>query len=115
MRKRRLHIFSLAIFIILGMLLSACGNSDSDSNKNAKDDTAESLKIELGEKDLSLPYVSWASAVAGVHVVKSVLEDLGYNIDTMQVEAGAMFSGIADGSGDFSVGAVTLPKTHKDY
>lgn len=95
------------------MLLSACGNSDSDSNKNAK--AGESGKIELGEKDLSLPYVSWASTVAGVHVVKSVLEDLGYNIDTMQVEAGAMFSGIADGSGDFSVGAVTLPTTHKDY
>lgn len=115
MRKKRLHLFSLAIFIILGMLLSACGNSDNDSNKNAKDDTGESGKIELGEKNLSLPYVSWASTVAGVHVAKSVLEDLGYNIDIMQVEAGVMFSGIADGTGDFSVGAVTLPTTHKDY
>ncbi len=98
-------------------MLSACGNSNTQNengndsaNNNKNEDT-----IELGQEELSLPYVSWASTVASVNVVKAVLEDVGYEINAQQVEAGAMFSGLASGSGDFSVGAVTLPNTHADY
>lgn len=100
------------MIVALTLVLSACGNDDKKEAGATK--TSEN-GIELGEESLSLPYVTWASSEAGTFVAKSVLEDIGYEIDLEQVEAGILFSGIADGSLDFSVGTATLPTTHKDY
>lgn len=85
-------------------MLSACGNSNTQNengndsaNNNKNEDT-----IELGQEELSLPYVSWASTVASVNVVKAVLEDVGYEINAQQVEAGACFQGLPVDLGIFS-------------
>ncbi|MDI5788454.1 glycine betaine ABC transporter substrate-binding protein [Bacillus licheniformis] len=43
---------------------------------------------------------------------RKVLEDLGYNVTLSQVEAGPMWTGIANGSVDASL-AAWLPQTHK--
>src|SRR5699024_8601401 len=49
------------------------------------------------------------------NVVKYVLEhELDYEVDLLQVEAGPMFAGVADGSADAMVGA-WMPTTHKAY
>jgi glycine betaine/proline transport system substrate-binding protein len=39
---------------------------------------------------------------------------LGYKVELLQVEAGPMWAGIAEGSADAMV-AAWLPTTHKDY
>lgn len=114
---KRILFLNVVFVVLLGIMLSACGNSDNNDNdepddENNNDNTGN---LELGQKELSLPYVTWASTIAGVNVVKVVLEDMGYDVDMKEVEAGIMFTGIADGNEDFSVGAVTLPNTHKDY
>lgn len=107
------------VVLMFALVLSACGSGNNneeggaDSNSGNKDETGQ--EDEIGQKKLTMPYVSWASTVAGVNVIKAVLEDVGYDIDLTQVEAGAMFSGLANGSGDISVGAVTLPTTHAEY
>ncbi|MHA6487936.1 glycine betaine ABC transporter substrate-binding protein [Bacillus cabrialesii] len=66
-----------------------------------------------GEK-LKLGYVAWDSEIASTNVVGKVLEDLGYKVTLSQVEAGPMWTGIADGSIDAST-AAWLPQTHKTY
>ncbi|UJF34143.1 glycine betaine ABC transporter substrate-binding protein [Paenibacillus hexagrammi] len=72
------------------------------------------LKEEKGKK-LKLAYVAWDSEIASTNVVKAVLEErLGYKVEMLQVEAGPMWAGIADGSADAIV-AAWLPTTHKDY
>ncbi|WP_174615158.1 glycine betaine ABC transporter substrate-binding protein [Virgibacillus ihumii] len=105
--SKKFGIICLTFICTLALLLSACGNDD-----NAGESTNG---IELGQKELTIPYVSWASTVAGVNVIKAVLEDIGYDIELTQVTPGALFAGIADGSADMSVGAVTLPYTHESY
>lgn len=107
---KKVNLIYMALIIILGVMLSAC--SDSDSSGGAE---ASNLDTELGEKNLSLPYVTWSSSQAGTFVAKAVLEDIGYDIEPKEVEAGILFTSIADGSADFSVGTVTLPTTHEDY
>lgn len=66
-------------------------------------------------KKLKLAYVAWDSEIASTNVVKYVLEQhLGYKADMLQVEAGPMWVGVANGDVDAIV-AAWLPTTHKDY
>ncbi|GIN84214.1 glycine betaine-binding protein OpuAC [Heyndrickxia sporothermodurans] len=66
-----------------------------------------------GEK-IKLAYVSWDSEIASTNVMAKVLEDLGFNVTLTQVEAGPMWTAVADGSADASL-AAWLPVTHKTY
>lgn len=66
-----------------------------------------------GDK-ITLGYVAWDSEIASTNVVGKVLMDLGYKVTLLQVEAGPMWTGVADGSLDAIV-AGWLPSTHADY
>jgi glycine betaine/proline transport system substrate-binding protein len=66
-----------------------------------------------GEK-IKLGYVAWDSEIASTNVIGKVLSDLGYDVTLTQVEAGPMWTGVADGSLDAHV-AGWLPSTHADY
>ncbi|QQZ61820.1 glycine betaine ABC transporter substrate-binding protein [Paenibacillus sonchi] len=66
-------------------------------------------------KTVKLAYVAWDSEIASTNVVKEVLESkLGASVEMLQVDAGPMWAGIADGSADGMV-AAWLPSTHASY
>jgi len=66
-------------------------------------------------KQIKLAYVAWDSEIASTNVVKTVLEDnLGYEVEMLQVDAGPMWQGVSDGSADAMV-AAWLPGTHQSY
>ncbi|MCE3203076.1 glycine betaine ABC transporter substrate-binding protein [Paenibacillus sonchi] len=66
-------------------------------------------------KTVKLAYVAWDSEIASTNVVKEVLESkLGASVEMLQVDAGPMWAGIADGSADAMV-AAWLPSTHASY
>ena len=105
----------LAMVFMLAIALVACGNDDDKDDSSAGDDNANSADgVELGEKDLTFPYVAWAGAIARTYLIAEVLEEAGYNVETTQVEAGPMWSSVADGSADFTASA-WLPTTHQEY
>ena len=64
--------------------------------------------------DFSFAYVAWDSTVASTNVLAKVLEDKGYNVKMSQVEAGPMWTAVADGSTDALL-AGWLPVTHGTY
>ncbi|MFC4324279.1 glycine betaine ABC transporter substrate-binding protein [Litchfieldia salsa] len=64
--------------------------------------------------EIKLLYVAWDDVIASTNVVANVLESVGYEVNLIQVDAGPMWAGVADGSGDALVGA-WLPTTHADY
>lgn len=66
-----------------------------------------------GEK-FNLAYVAWDSEIASTNVMAKVLEDQGYKVKMSQVEAGPMWTSVADGSSDALL-AGWLPVTHKTY
>ena len=66
-----------------------------------------------GDK-IKIGYVAWDSEIASTNVIGKVLTDLGYKVTLLQVEAGPMWTGVADGSLDAHV-AGWLPSTHADY
>ncbi len=65
-------------------------------------------------EEVKLAYVAWDSEIASTNVVAKVLTDLGYKVKMSQVEAGPMWTGVADGSVDAHI-AGWLPITHADY
>lgn len=115
---KKFRFAGLAVVFMLSMMLAACGSSGDDENEGGSssdsDDSSGDNGVELGDKDLSIPYVAWAGAEARTFVVAAVLEDAGYNVDPKQVEAGPMWSSVADDASSLTVCA-WLPTTHEDY
>lgn len=62
-----------------------------------------------------LSYVAWDSEIASTNLIQYVLESrLGYKVTALQVEAGPMWTGVANGDVD-ATAAAWLPLTHADY
>lgn len=64
--------------------------------------------------EIKLAYVAWDSEIASHNVMKIVLADMGYDVTLTQVEAGPLWTAVADGSADASL-AAWLPLTHATY
>ncbi|OAB34962.1 glycine/betaine ABC transporter [Paenibacillus macquariensis subsp. defensor] len=87
---------SVLVIVVMAIMLGLTGCS---SNKNVTG------KIKLA-------YVAWDSEIASTNVVKEVLESkLNYRVEMLQVDAGPMYVGVADGAADAMV-AAWLPSTH---
>src|SRR5699024_952679 len=90
---RNFKFLGLTIALALVMILAACGGGDeANSDSSTSESDGDSGEVELGGKDISLPYVSWAGSVVRSHLTAKVLEDVGYNVDLKQVEAGPMWA-----------------------
>lgn len=60
-------------------------------------------------------YVLWDSEIAITHLVAAVIvDDLGYEVDLVSLDAGPMYIGLAQGDLDVSI-AIALPITHAAY
>lgn len=106
MKKLSLFVSVLMVITLLAGCASGSGSKEGGSPDGNKTD---------GNKEIKLAYVAWDSEIASTHVVKEVLESkLGYKVDMLQVDAGPMWAGIADGSADAMV-AAWLPTTHESY
>lgn len=89
----------LAVIMTVTLVLAGCGKNNEGAANTKK-------------KDITLAYVSWDSEIASTNVVKEVLESkLNYKVEMLQVDAGPMYVGVADGSADAMV-AAWLPSTH---
>ena len=93
MIKRSIVVFLL---VALSVFTMACGTGSDDSSS-----------IELG-------YVAWDSEIASTNVLKTVLEDEGFDVNITDVSASLMYQGVAQGDFDAMV-AAWLPTTQADY
>lgn len=84
-----------------------------DANEDKVAEWTDGVDKVDGDK-INLVYVAWDSEIASHNVMKLVLEDMGYDVTLTQVEAGPLWTAIADGSADASL-AAWLPVTHETY
>ncbi|MBD7938138.1 glycine/betaine ABC transporter [Cytobacillus sp. Sa5YUA1] len=84
-----------------------------ENNQDLVSEWTEGVESVDGDK-LSLGYVAWDTEIASTNVISKVLTDLGYDVTLSQVEAGPMWTGVAEGSLDAHI-AGWLPLTHADY
>lgn len=96
------------------------GEKEDVAARNWVDENADKVSewtkdVEKVDGDeIKLAYVAWDSEIASHNVMKHVLEDMGYDVTLVQVEAGPLWTAIADGSADASL-AAWMPLTHKTY
>ncbi|WP_342641570.1 glycine betaine ABC transporter substrate-binding protein [Rhodoligotrophos ferricapiens] len=69
---------------------------------------------DAAEKDVTIAYVEWSDAVVATNVIKTVLEDAGYNVKIVPLSGAAMWQAVATGEADAMV-AAWLPATHQAY
>src|SRR5690625_2366260 len=74
--------------IALSLILAACGGANdntanNDANNNNMNDNGNNSAegIELGGKDIEIPYVAWAGSTTRSPILGKVLEEVGYNVD----------------------------------
>ncbi|KAA0965007.1 glycine/betaine ABC transporter [Sporosarcina sp. ANT_H38] len=84
-----------------------------DANEEKVAEWTNGVEKVDGDK-IKLAYVAWDSEIASHNVMKIVLEDMGYKVTLTQVEAGPLWTAVADGSADASL-AAWMPLTHKTY
>lgn len=112
---KKFRFISLALIFMLALVLVACGGNDDASDDAEETDTSEeSDGLEIGQEDLKIPYVAWARESISTEILANLLEQVGYNVEISQVEAGPMWSSVADGSADLHTSA-WLPATHASY
>ena len=86
----------------------------AESHADRVDEWTKEIKP-VSNKEIKLSYVAWDSEIASTHLVQHILENkLGYKVTALQVEAGPMWTGVANGDVDATV-AAWLPLTHADY
>lgn len=86
----------------------------SEAHKDKVDEWINGLRPTNGEK-LKLSYVAWDSEIASTNLVEYILEEkLGYNVTSLQVEMGPMWTGVAAGDVDATL-AAWLPVTSAAY
>lgn len=106
--RKNTCFLSFTIIFVFAIILSACGNDQGNTSElDGEDD-------QLGEKKITIPYVSWATEIASNHVIKEVLEDVGYEVTLKEVSTGAMYIAVAEGSADAMISA-WLPYTDISY
>ncbi|SFD36821.1 glycine betaine/proline transport system substrate-binding protein [Lentibacillus persicus] len=119
---KKFRFWGLAAALVLAITLAACGggsdegsgDESGDSGNGESGDSSGNESVELGESELSIPYVSWAGAIARTPLVQQVLEEVGYTVETSQVDAGSMWTSVANDDASFMT-ASWLPATHTSY
>jgi ABC-type proline/glycine betaine transport system substrate-binding protein len=110
--KRTLQL-TLLTLLTFALILTGCGQGNN--NEPAANDTNNTPSAAPENKEISLAYVAWDSEIASTNVVKHVLENnLNYEVEMLQVDAGPMWAGVSGGSADAMV-AAWLPSTHESY
>ncbi|MCQ9710623.1 MULTISPECIES: glycine betaine ABC transporter substrate-binding protein, partial [unclassified Streptomyces] len=59
-------------------------------------------------------YIPWDEGIASTFLWKEMLEQRGFKVNTQQYEAGALYTGMANGEIDFETDS-WLPTTHESY
>ncbi len=122
LKMKNSKILMLAGMLLLALFLVACGGDDGDDSTEEADNGTEETQngqseeggLELGETDLQIPYVAWARETISTYLLAAILEEVGYNVEVTQVEAGPMYTSVANGDSDFHTSA-WLPATHASY
>ena len=87
------------------LLFSGCGKQAATSDTDST--AANKGKIRLA-------YVNWSEGVAVTHLFASLLDDMGYEVETTMADVAPIYVSVAEGKQDVMV-ETWLPTTHKAY
>lgn len=101
----------VAVAGVVVLALVAGGMSLFGGAKSA--DASAAGNVGQGKK-VSIGYIPWDEGIASTFLWKELLEKRGFEVETKQLEAGALYTGLAGGQVDMETDS-WLPVTHAQY
>nr|MDT0519116.1 ABC transporter permease/substrate binding protein [Streptomyces sp. DSM 41633] len=102
--------YALSGVVVLALV---AGGLSTFGGSTAGDGPAGAANIGKG-RTVSVGYIPWDEGIASTFLWKELLERRGFKVDTRQLEAGALYTGLAGGQLDFQTDS-WLPVTHAQY
>lgn len=87
-------LFNSVIFVLLAIIVSGCGASENDAATDAYTDSNDEDKV------VKFGVPSWTSTVPPTKIASLILEDMGYEVEEVEADAGAVYAGLARGDVD---------------
>ncbi|WP_030712416.1 ABC transporter permease/substrate binding protein [Streptomyces sp. NRRL F-2580] len=107
-RPQPVHALSGVVVLAL-----VAGGLATFGGSTADDGPAGAANIGKG-RTVSVGYIPWDEGIASTFLWKELLERRGFKVDARQLEAGALYTGLAGGQLDFQTDS-WLPVTHAQY
>ncbi|MFB7182996.1 ABC transporter permease/substrate binding protein [Streptomyces sp. NPDC056257] len=107
-RPQPVHALSGVVVLAL-----VAGGLATFGGSTAEDGPAGAANIGKG-RTVSVGYIPWDEGIASTFLWKELLERRGFRVDARQLEAGALYTGLAGGQLDFQTDS-WLPVTHAQY
>ncbi|MDX3539344.1 ABC transporter permease/substrate binding protein [Streptomyces sp. MB09-01] len=107
-RPRPAHALSGVVVLAL-----VAGGLSTFGGSTTEDGPAGAANIGKG-RTVSVGYIPWDEGIASTFLWKELLERRGFKVDARQLEAGALYTGLAGGQLDFQTDS-WLPVTHAQY
>src|SRR5699024_12335369 len=89
---KKFRFTSLVLMLVLVLALAACGGNNNASEENNQveenEATGETEDLEIGQENMTVPYVTWARETISTNMLAKLLKPHGYTVDVSQVEAG---------------------------
>lgn len=98
------RVLTLAFALVVMIGITACGNEEEKENSGSAGTDGEKSKVNLA-------MVEWDTEIASTNIVKTVLEDMGHEVEITPLDNAIMWSAVASGDADGMV-AAWLPATH---
>ncbi|MFD4870140.1 ABC transporter permease/substrate binding protein [Streptomyces sp. NPDC058412] len=103
-------VYALSGVVVLALV---AGGLSTFGGSTAEDGPAGAANIGKG-RTVSVGYIPWDEGIASTFLWKELLERRGFKVDARQLEAGALYTGLAGGQLDFQTDS-WLPVTHAQY
>ncbi|MEU9160765.1 glycine betaine ABC transporter substrate-binding protein [Streptomyces sp. NPDC048424] len=107
-RPQPVHALSGVVVLAL-----VAGGLSTFGGSTTEDGPAGAANIGKG-RTVSVGYIPWDEGIASTFLWKELLERRGFKVDARQLEAGALYTGLAGGQLDFQTDS-WLPVTHAQY
>ncbi|WP_406417829.1 ABC transporter permease/substrate binding protein [Streptomyces sp. NBC_00873] len=104
---------AVAVVGVVVLALVAGGMGIFGSSKQDTGASTDASNVGKGQK-ISIGYIPWDEGIASTFLWKELLEERGFEVDVKQYEAGALYTGMANGQIDFETDS-WLPVTHATY
>ncbi|MFI6286315.1 ABC transporter permease/substrate binding protein [Streptomyces sp. NPDC051018] len=104
---------SVAVVGVIVLALVAGGVNIFGGATGPASGPSGAANVGKGEK-LTVGYIPWDEAIASTFLWKEILEQRGFEVEARQLEAGALYTGMAGGQIDFQTDS-WLPVTHASY
>jgi glycine betaine/proline transport system substrate-binding protein len=114
-KSKRVILGLLAVLLLVAMslVLVACGDDDGGAGDGGSVSETTSPAAS-GGGTVTIGWIAWDECIATTHLWKHILEQEGYRVELIQLDAAPVYAGLAAGDIDFFTDA-WLPTTHEDY